>query len=35
MSVNGEIHNPYNLYITKNTVTIVPRENFTKEINIF
>ena len=34
MSVNGEIHNAYNLYITKVAVTIVPRGNFTKETNI-
>ena len=32
MSVNGEIHNAYNLYINKNTITMAPRENFTKEI---
>ena len=31
MSVNGQIHNAYNLYIIKKTVTIVPRGNFTKE----
>ena len=31
MTVNGEIHNAYNFYIIKNTVTIVPRGNFTKE----
>ena len=30
MSVNGEIYNAYNLYVIKNTVTIVPRGNFTK-----
>ena len=35
MSVNGEIHNAYNLYIIKNTVTIVPRGNFTKEKKYF
>ena len=35
MSVNGEIHNAYNLYIITNTVTIVPRGNFTKERNNF
>ena len=29
MSVNGEIYNAYNLYVIKNTVTIVPRGNFT------
>ena len=32
MSVNGETHNAYNLYITyiiKNTITIAPRGNFT------
>ena len=33
MSVNGEIHNAYNLYINKNTITIAPRGNFTKETN--
>ena len=35
MSVNGEIHNAYNLYIKKNTITIAPRGNFTKETNNF
>ena len=31
MSVNGEIHNACNLYLKKkNTITIAPRENFTK-----
>ena len=35
MPVNGEIHNAYNLCIIKNTVTIVPRGNFTKETNNF
>ena len=35
MSVNSEFHNAYNLYVIKNTVTIVPRGNFTKETNIF
>ena len=30
MSVNGEIHNACNLYIKKNTITIAPRGNFTK-----
>ena len=35
MSVNGEIHNAYNLYIIKITVIIVPRGNFTKETNNF
>ena len=35
MSVNGEIHKAYNLYIIKNTVTMVPRGNFTKETNNF
>ena len=35
MSVNGEIHNAYNLYIIKNTVRILPRGNFTKEANNF
>ena len=33
MSANGEIHEAYNLYIIKNTVTILPSGNFTKEIN--
>ena len=33
MSVNGEIHNVYNLYIIKNTVAIVPSGNFAKETN--
>ena len=33
MSVNGEIHNAYNLYIIKNTVTIVPRGNLQKKHN--
>ena len=31
--VNSEIHNAYSLYIIKNTVTIVPMGNFTKETN--
>ena len=35
MPVNGEMHNAYNVYIITNTVTIVPRENFTKETNNF
>ena len=35
MSVNSEIYNAYNLYIITNPVTIVPRGNFTKEINKF
>ena len=35
MSVNGEIHNAYNLYIIKNADTIVPWGNFTKETNNF
>ena len=35
MSVSGEIHNVYNLYITENTVTVVPRGNFTKATNNF
>ena len=35
MSVKSEIHNAYNLYIIENTDTIVPRGNFTKEINNF
>ena len=34
MSVDGEIGNVYNLFIIKNTVTIVPRRKFTKETNI-
>ena len=33
MSVNGEIHDTYNLYIITNTVKIVTRGNFTKETN--
>ena len=35
MSVNGELHNVHNLYNIRNTVTIVPKRNFTKEINNF
>ena len=35
MSLNGEIRNVCNLYIIKNTVTIVRRGNFKKEINDF
>ena len=35
MSVNGEIHNTYNLCIIKNTFRILPRGNFTKEANNF
>ena len=35
MSVNGEIHNVYNLYIIQNTVAIVPSGNFAKETNNF
>ena len=35
MSVNSEIHNAYNLYIKKNTITIAPRGNFTKETDNF
>ena len=35
MSVNGKIHNAYNLHIIEITVTIVPRGNFTKETNNF
>ena len=35
MPVNGEIHNAYNLYINKNTITIAPRGHFTKETNNF
>ena len=31
--MNGKIHNAYNLYIIKNTVTVLPRGNFTKETN--
>ena len=33
MSVNSEIYNAYNLYIIENIHAIVPRGNFTKEIN--
>ena len=33
--MNGEIHNGYKLYNAKNTVTIVPKGNFTKELNDF
>ena len=33
MSVNDEIHNAYNLHIKKNTITIAPMGNFTKETN--
>ena len=35
MPVNSEIHNAYNLYIIGNIDTIVPRGNFTKEIDNF
>ena len=35
MSVNGEIHNAYNLHIIKSTITIVSGGNFTKETNNF
>ena len=35
LSVNGEIHNAYSLYIIKNTGTIVARGNFTKVVNNF
>ena len=35
MSGNGEIHNAYNLYIIKNTLAIVHKENFKKETNNF
>ena len=35
MSVNGEIHNAYNLYIKKNTITIAPREILQKKQIIF
>ena len=35
MSANDEIYNAYTLYNIKNTVTIVPRGNFTKETNNF
>lgn len=35
MSVNGENHSNYNLYIIENAVTIAPRENFTKETNSY
>ena len=31
MYVNGEIHNAFSLYNITNIVTIVARENFTKE----
>ena len=34
MSVNGEIHNAYNLYNLTNIVKIAPRGNFTKETKI-
>ena len=35
MSVNGEIRKTHNLYIIKNTITMVPRGNFTKEQSNF
>ena len=35
MSVNGEIHNTYNLSIKKKTITVAPKGNFTKETNNF
>ena len=35
MSVNGEIQNAYKLYINKNTFTVAPSGNFTKETNNF
>ena len=35
MSVNGEIHNAYNLYTITNVVTIVTRGNFTKQAGNF
>ena len=35
MSVNGEIHNAYNLHTKKNTITIAPRGNFKKKQIIF
>ena len=35
MSVNSEFHNAYNLCINKNTITIAPTGNFTKETNGF
>ena len=35
MSVNGEIHNAYNLCINESSITIAPRGNFTKETNNF
>ena len=35
MSMNGEIHNAYNLHIIKSTITIVSGGNFTKETNNF
>ena len=31
MSINGEMHKAYNLYIIKNIVTIAPRGNFTEK----
>ena len=33
MSVNGEMHNAYNLGNITNTLTIVPEENVTKATN--
>ena len=35
MSINGEIHNAWNLYIKKNTITIAPRGSSAKETNNF
>ena len=35
MSVNGKIHNAYNLHINKNTITVAPRKTFIKETNNF
>ena len=35
MSVNGEIHNAYNVYIIKKTDTTVTKGSFTKETNNF
>ena len=35
IQMTSEIHNAYNLHIIGNTDTIVPRGNFTKEINNF
>ena len=35
MSVNGEIHNAYNLYNIKNTVKIVSREIETNKLKTY